>query len=76
MRFVHAREGRLLAAEEARIAARAETTLLISKAEADLCAAACQDLAQVGVLGNGSTAPISRRTSLPMPGWQHNPARS
>jgi hypothetical protein len=77
MRFVHAREGRLLAAEEARIAARAETTLLISKAEADLCAAACQPrLAQVGVLGNGIDCTYFSPEIAPMPGWQHSPARS
>lgn len=55
MRFVHAREGRLLKAEEARLAARADATLLISKAEADLLRSRLPQAsrAKVGVLSNG-----------------------
>jgi sugar transferase (PEP-CTERM/EpsH1 system associated) len=55
--WIEAREGRLLRAEEARLAARAEVTLLISSAEAELFTsrlpAALHDRADVRVLGNG-----------------------
>jgi sugar transferase (PEP-CTERM/EpsH1 system associated) len=57
-RWVHAREARLLAREEVRLAARADRTLLISQAEADLFAgrlpAGCE--AEITVLGNGIDA--------------------
>ena len=53
--WIHAREARLLAREEARLAARADRTLLISDAEAELFAgrlpAGCE--ANIAVLGNG-----------------------
>ncbi|BBC72978.1 glycosyl transferase family 1 [Altererythrobacter sp. B11] len=39
MAQIHAREGRLLRSEEARLAARADHTLLVSEAEAALCRA-------------------------------------
>jgi sugar transferase (PEP-CTERM/EpsH1 system associated) len=56
--WIHAREGRLLAREEARLAARADRTLLISEAEAELFASrlptGCE--AEVTVLGNGIDA--------------------
>jgi len=56
--WVHAREARLLALEESRLAARADRTLLISDAEAALFAGrlptGCE--ANVGVLGNGIDA--------------------
>jgi sugar transferase (PEP-CTERM/EpsH1 system associated) len=57
-RWIHAREARLLAREEARLAARADRTLLISEAEAELFASRlpgdCK--AEVAVLGNGIDA--------------------
>ncbi len=55
MRWVHAREGRLLAAEEARLAARAQATLLVSQNEAALLKSRLPagSPAQVGVLSNG-----------------------
>lgn len=57
-RWIHAREARLLAREEARLAARADRTLLITEAEAELFAerlqAGCE--ANVTVLGNGIDA--------------------
>ncbi|WP_206241080.1 TIGR03087 family PEP-CTERM/XrtA system glycosyltransferase [Novosphingobium terrae] len=55
MRWVHAREGRLLAVEEGRLAARADHTLLISKAEAALLKRRlpANSPAHVGVLSNG-----------------------
>jgi sugar transferase (PEP-CTERM/EpsH1 system associated) len=54
MRWVHAREARLLAAAEARYAARADATLLISKAEAALFTSRLGgQRAQIGVLSNG-----------------------
>lgn len=56
MGWVHGREARLLAAEEARLAAMADYSLLISRAEADLFAqrlgASARD-ARIEVLGNG-----------------------
>ena len=57
MRWVHAREGRLLRREEARLAIRADTCLLISAEEAALFAArlpaTARMVADVRVLGNG-----------------------
>jgi len=57
MAWVHAREGRLLAAEEARIATRAQASLFVSTEEAALFAArlAPQDRARANLvaLGNG-----------------------
>ena len=55
MRWVHARETRLLRAAEARYAARAHATLLVSAHEAELFASRLPQgaQAQVGVLGNG-----------------------
>ncbi|WP_068089225.1 TIGR03087 family PEP-CTERM/XrtA system glycosyltransferase [Novosphingobium rosa] len=55
MRWVHAREGRLLAAEEARLAARANATLLVSQNEAALLKSRLPagSPAKVGVLSNG-----------------------
>lgn len=56
MGWVNGREGRLLAAEEARLAARADFNLLISRAEADLFAQRLGVLARqvrIEVLGNG-----------------------
>ena len=57
-RWIHAREGRLLAREEARLAARADHTLLISAAEAELFAGRLPSAggANVSVLGNGIDA--------------------
>ncbi len=58
VRWIHAREARLLAREEARLAARADRTLLITEAEAELFAGrlpvGCS--ANVTVLGNGIDA--------------------
>lgn len=56
MGWVHGREGRLLAIEEARLAAHADVSLLISRAEADLFVQRLGELARkvrVEVLGNG-----------------------
>jgi sugar transferase (PEP-CTERM/EpsH1 system associated) len=53
-RWVNAREGLLLSAEEARLAARADTTLLVSDAEAQLLRERIAPLAaHVRSLGNG-----------------------
>ena len=56
--WLNRREARLLGAEEARLAARADATFLISKAEADLFrerlgSAAGVDKARIAVAGNG-----------------------
>jgi sugar transferase (PEP-CTERM/EpsH1 system associated) len=52
--WIDAREGRLLAAEEARIAARADVTLLVSEAEASLFESRIMNVrANVVALGNG-----------------------
>lgn len=58
MRWVNGREARLLRAEEARLAARADHTLLISEAEADLLRSRLPAgaPASIGVLGNGIDA--------------------
>lgn len=60
MRWVDAREGRLLRAEEARLAERADHTLLVSEAEAELLrsrlATGCG--ADVRALGNGIDADL------------------
>lgn len=56
MGWVHAREGRLLSKEEARLARRADHSLLISRAEADLFLQRMGDAARdmrIDVLGNG-----------------------
>ena len=57
-RWVHAREARLLRAEEARLAARADRTLLASHAEAALFASRLPagTAASVAALGNGIDA--------------------
>jgi sugar transferase (PEP-CTERM/EpsH1 system associated) len=56
--WIHAREARLLAREEARLAARADRTLLISDAEAELLAGRLPAgiNANLTVLGNGVDA--------------------
>lgn len=58
MRWIDAREARLLAREEARLAIRADRTLLISEAEAELLRSRlpAAPSAKVGVLGNGIDA--------------------
>jgi sugar transferase (PEP-CTERM/EpsH1 system associated) len=58
MRWVNAREGRLLRAEEERLAARADHTLLVSEAEAALLRSRLVEpgLARVSALGNGIDA--------------------
>ena len=58
MRWVNAREARLLRREEARLAARADRTLLVSEAEAALLRARlpAEAGASVGVLANGIDA--------------------
>ena len=62
MRGINAREGRLLRTEEARLAARADTSLLISNEEAALMrsrlTAAELARANIGVLGNGIDAAL------------------
>jgi len=58
MRWVHSREGRLLRVEEVRLAARADRTLLISAAEADLLRSRLPSghPARIAVMGNGIDA--------------------
>jgi polysaccharide biosynthesis protein PslH len=58
MRWVHAREARLLELEEARLAGRADRTLLVSEAEADLLASRLPEAsgARIEALGNGIDA--------------------
>ena len=58
MRWIDAREARLLRAEEARLAARADRTLLVSNAEAALLVSRLPEgtAANVAVLGNGIDA--------------------
>jgi polysaccharide biosynthesis protein PslH len=58
LRWIHAREARLLAREEARLAARADQTLLISHAEVELFAGRLPagSNANLSVLGNGIDA--------------------
>jgi len=58
MGWVDGREGRLLRREEARIARRADCTLLVSEAEADLFRSRLPDpsSAEVAALGNGIDA--------------------
>lgn len=58
LRWINHREGRLLRLEEARLAARAETTLLVSEPEAALLASRLPDgtSARIVVLGNGIDA--------------------
>ena len=57
-RWIDAREGRLLRAEEARLASRGDVTLLVSDAEAGLLRSRLADSAQADVrtLGNGIDA--------------------
>ena len=54
--WIHAREGRLLAKEEARLARRADHTLLVSEEEAELFRARCPDARDVQAMGNGIDA--------------------
>ncbi len=62
MRWINAREGRLLRAEEARIAARSDVTLLVSEEEADLfrarLPAAVAPFCDVQALRNGIDAAL------------------
>jgi sugar transferase (PEP-CTERM/EpsH1 system associated) len=75
MRWVHAREGRLLAVREAAYADRADATLLISRNEADLFASRSGQNKRIGVLSNGidcthfspDIAPDPAMASLPGP---------
>ena len=80
MRWVHAREERLLRAEERRLAARATASLLVSEPEAELfrsrLATALQEHCNVRALGNGidaefyapnAVAPEPRLAALPGP---------
>ncbi|MEN7536369.1 TIGR03087 family PEP-CTERM/XrtA system glycosyltransferase [Aurantiacibacter flavus] len=53
MRWVHAREGRLLRQHEAQLAARADRSLLVSEEEAALMRARCPSVANIGALRNG-----------------------
>jgi sugar transferase (PEP-CTERM/EpsH1 system associated) len=52
-RWIDAREGRMLAAEEARLAASADRTLLVSEAEAALFRSRCTSDARIEALPNG-----------------------
>lgn len=80
MRWVHAREERLLRAEEGRLAARASASLLVSEPEAELfrerLAPELQGRCKVRALGNGidaafydpdRTIPEPRLAALPRP---------
>jgi sugar transferase (PEP-CTERM/EpsH1 system associated) len=58
MRWVHQREGRLLAREEARLAAQAECTLLVSEAEAALLRQRVGPGPRIEALGNGIDAAL------------------
>ncbi|RIV90893.1 TIGR03087 family PEP-CTERM/XrtA system glycosyltransferase [Aurantiacibacter xanthus] len=53
MRWVHAREGRLLRHYEAQLAARADCSLLVSDEEAALMRARCPGVPNIGALRNG-----------------------
>ena len=55
-RWIHAREARLLASEEARLAARAQCTLLVSEAEAALLRSRVGPGCRIEALGNGIDA--------------------
>ena len=57
-RWVHRREARLLGAEEARLAAVAERTLLVSEAEAELLRSRAPCARRVEALGNGIDASL------------------
>lgn len=75
MRWVHAREGRLLAVREAAYARRADVTLFVSRNEADVFARRAGHDARIGVLSNGidcghfspETAPDPVMAALPAP---------
>ena len=67
-RWVHAREARLLRREEARLAARAERTLLVSEAEAALLRSRIPPGARIEALGNGiDAAAFDPRAVTPQP---------
>ncbi|MFM5908631.1 MAG: glycosyl transferase family 1, partial [Novosphingobium sp.] len=68
MRWVNGREGRLLKAEEARLAARADVSLLVSHEEAALLASRLRAPARVEALENGIDAmAFDPFTTLPEP---------
>ncbi|MFM5932371.1 MAG: TIGR03087 family PEP-CTERM/XrtA system glycosyltransferase [Novosphingobium sp.] len=68
MRWVNGREGRLLKAEEARLAARADVSLLVSQEEAALFASRLRAPARVEALENGIDAmAFDPFTTLPEP---------
>ncbi|WP_137679122.1 TIGR03087 family PEP-CTERM/XrtA system glycosyltransferase [Aurantiacibacter suaedae] len=53
MRWVHTREGRLLSEVEAKLATRADCSLLVSEEEAALMRARCPGVPNIGALRNG-----------------------
>tara|TARA_A100001391_G_scaffold48774_7_gene29159 strand:+ start:65870 stop:67120 length:1251 start_codon:yes stop_codon:yes gene_type:complete len=53
MRWVHAREGKLLRRYEAQLAVRADCSLLVSEEEAALMRARCAEARNIGALRNG-----------------------
>lgn len=70
MAWIEAREARLLRREEARLAARADRTLLVSHAEAALLASRLPagTVARIAVLGNGiDAAAFDPRRAIPHP---------
>jgi hypothetical protein len=78
MGWVHGREARLLAAEEARLAAMADYSLLISRAEADLFAQrlGASAHARIEVLGNGiDPITLTRFRSAPNASWRKRAGR-
>jgi polysaccharide biosynthesis protein PslH len=75
MRWVHAREGRLLRAVEADYAARAQATLLVSQAEAALLRSRLPAAlgARVGVLANGIDCGFFTPDTAPDPAMATRP---
>jgi sugar transferase (PEP-CTERM/EpsH1 system associated) len=68
MRWVNAREGRLLKAEEARLSARADASLFVSLEEAALFSSRIKGAANVLALGNGiDTQAFDPFACLPAP---------
>lgn len=74
MRWVHAREGRLLAMREAAYATRADATLLISQSEADLFASRAGQDKRIGVLSNGIDCTYFSPATAPDPAMVSQPA--
>lgn len=63
--LLHAREGRVLATEEARLARRADHTLLVSEEEAALFRARCPEARSVQAMGNGIDTAFFNPSQVP-----------